>query len=112
MNIGITELIVVLVAALVIFGPERLPELGNMAGKMLREFKGAINNIDEDIKKDLGDIKNEVQEVKEAVDVRSTIADLKNDVKSAVKIDLTTTEIAKAEQKTEADTASAEKAAE
>ncbi len=112
MNIGITELIVVLVAALVIFGPERLPELGNMAGKMLREFKGAINNIDEDIKKDLGDIKNEVQEVKEAVDVRSTIADLKNDVKSAVKIDLTTTETAKVEQKIEADTASAEKAAE
>ncbi len=101
MNIGITELIVVLVVALVVFGPERLPELGNMAGKMLREFKGAINNIDEDIKKDLGDIKNEVQEVKEAVDVRSTIADLKNDVKGAVKIDLTTTDTAKTEAKTQ-----------
>ncbi len=89
MNIGPTELVVVLIVALVIFGPGKLPELGQMLGKGIREFKGAINNIDEDIKKDLGDIKTEVQEVKDAVDMRSTIADLKNDVKEAVKVDVT-----------------------
>ena len=49
-NIGPTELILILGAALIIFGPGKLPELGNALGKTIREFKGAINNIDEDIK--------------------------------------------------------------
>ena len=84
-NIGPTELILVLGVALVIFGPGKLPELGEAMGKMIREFKGAVNNIDADIKKDLGDIQN-------AVDVRSTIQDIQNDIKESVKIDLNAAE--------------------
>ncbi len=90
-NIGPTELILILGAALIIFGPGKLPELGNALGKTIREFKGAINNIDEDIKKEVKDIKDEVNEVKEMVDVRSAIQDIQNDVKNAVKVDLDTT---------------------
>lgn len=102
MNLGPTELILILGIALIIFGPGKLPELGQTLGKTIREFKGAINNIDEDIKKDLGDIKTEVQEVKDAVDVRSAINDLKNDVKDAVKVDLTANETAKETKAAEA----------
>lgn len=105
MNLGPTELILILGVALVIFGPGKLPELGQTLGKTIREFKGAINNIDEDIKKDLGDIKTEVQEVKDAVDVRTTIDDLKKDVKDAVKVDLSAAEDKKAVPAQEADTA-------
>ena len=89
-NIGPTELILILGAALIIFGPGKLPELGNALGKTIREFKGAINNIDEDIKKEVKDIKNEVNEVKEMVDVRSAVQDIQNDLKNAVKVDLDT----------------------
>ncbi len=89
-NIGPTELILILGAALIIFGPGKLPELGNALGKTIREFKGAINNIDEDIKKEVKDIKTEVNEVKEMVDVRSAVQDIQNDLKSAVKVDLNT----------------------
>ena len=91
-NIGPTELILVLGVALIVFGPGKLPELGQALGKTIREFKGAVNNIDADIKKDLGDIKTEVQEVKEAVDVRSAVQDIQDDIKNAVKIDLDKTE--------------------
>ena len=87
-NIGPTELILILGAALIIFGPGKQPELGNALGKTIREFKGAINNIDEDIKKEVNDIKNEVNEVKEMVDVRSAVQDIQNDLKNAVKVDL------------------------
>ena len=87
-NIGPTELILILGAALIIFGPGKLPELGNALGKTIREFKGAINNIDEDIKKEVNDIKNEVNEVKEMVDVRSAVQYIQNDLKNAVKVDL------------------------
>ena len=90
MNLGPTELILILGVALIVFGPGKLPELGNALGKTIRVFKGAINNIDEVIKKVVKDIKDEVNEVKEMVDVRSTIQDIQNDVKNAVKVDLDT----------------------
>ena len=41
-NVGPLELIVVLIIALVIFGPKRLPELGRSMGKGIREFRGSI----------------------------------------------------------------------
>ena len=41
-NIGPTELIIVLVIALLIFGPKRLPGLGKQLGTGMREFKDSI----------------------------------------------------------------------
>ena len=41
-NIGIPELIIVLVILLVIFGPKRLPGLGRSLGSGMREFKDSI----------------------------------------------------------------------
>ena len=41
------ELIVLLVAALVIFGPKRLPEIGGAMGKGIREFRKAHSELDE-----------------------------------------------------------------
>lgn len=88
LNIGWTELLLMLGVALLIFGPGKLPELGQTLGKTIREFKGAINNIDADIKKEVNDIKNDVQEVKDAVDIKATIQDIQTDIKDAVKVDL------------------------
>ena len=97
LNIGPTELILILGVALVMFGPGKLPELGQTLGETIREFKSAVNNIDEDIKKDLVDLKNEVQDVKETVDMRGTIEELQKDIKDAVKIDLDTEAVKTAE---------------
>ena len=41
-SIGPMELVVVLVVALVVLGPKRLPDAGKAIGKGIREFKGAI----------------------------------------------------------------------
>jgi sec-independent protein translocase protein TatA len=41
-TIGPLELAVILVVALVVFGPKRLPELGKSMGKGIREFKGSL----------------------------------------------------------------------
>jgi sec-independent protein translocase protein TatA len=51
-NIGPLELAIVLVIALVIFGPKRLPDLGRSLGSGMREFKDSITgkNDDEDEK--------------------------------------------------------------
>lgn len=47
-NIGPLEIIVVLIIALVVFGPKRLPELGRSLGKGVREFRGGISGEHDD----------------------------------------------------------------
>jgi sec-independent protein translocase protein TatA len=56
-NIGPLEIGIVLVIALIIFGPKRLPELGNSLGRGIREFRSTISgdkNDDEGDAKELG----------------------------------------------------------
>ena len=54
-SIGIPELVLILVIALVVFGPGKLPEIGKAVGKSLREFRSAST---EDNTKTI-DVKNE-----------------------------------------------------
>ena len=46
-EVGITGLIVILIVALLVFGPKRLPEIGRSLGKGIREFKGSLAGLDE-----------------------------------------------------------------
>jgi sec-independent protein translocase protein TatB len=48
-GIGMTELLVILAIALIIFGPKRLPELAKQLGKAMREFKKATDEVKENI---------------------------------------------------------------
>ncbi|MEW6769842.1 MAG: twin-arginine translocase TatA/TatE family subunit [Bacillota bacterium] len=47
-RIGATELILIVGAVLLIFGPKKLPELGRSIGKTLREFRKSTKETDED----------------------------------------------------------------
>lgn len=49
-GLGTTELIIVLVLALLVFGPKRLPEIGKTLGRGVREVKNTVGEI-EDVKK-------------------------------------------------------------
>lgn len=42
-NIGPLEILIILIIALVIFGPKRLPELGSSLGRGIREFRDALS---------------------------------------------------------------------
>ena len=44
-SIGMPEMLIILVIALIIFGPRKLPELGRSLGKSLAEFKRASNEL-------------------------------------------------------------------
>ena len=47
-NIGIPGLMLILVLALIIFGPKKLPELGRAVGQTLREFKNSTKGLIDD----------------------------------------------------------------
>jgi sec-independent protein translocase protein TatA len=47
-NIGPMELVIVLVIALIVLGPKRLPDAGKSLGRGMREFKDAISGRDDD----------------------------------------------------------------
>jgi sec-independent protein translocase protein TatA len=49
-NIGAPELIIVLVIVLILFGPGRLPDIGNAIGKGIREFRKASTEIEDSIR--------------------------------------------------------------
>ena len=49
-NLGFTELMVILVIVLVLFGARRVPEIGASIGKGIREFKKNINDADREIR--------------------------------------------------------------
>lgn len=47
-NIGPLEIVVVLIIALIVFGPKRLPELGRSLGRGIREFRGSVSGESDD----------------------------------------------------------------
>jgi len=49
-NIGIPGLIIILIIALVVFGPSKLPQIGKAFGQTLREFRSSSKEIMEDVK--------------------------------------------------------------
>ncbi len=68
-NIGMPELILIFLIALIVVGPSKLPDLARALGKGIAEFKRAANEIKEnlDIDDTLGDLKKEVKEVHDAI---------------------------------------------
>lgn len=63
-SIGMPELVIILVIALIVFGPRKLPELGKSLGKSLAEFKKASNELQRTLE---DEIRVEEQKEKQAV---------------------------------------------
>jgi sec-independent protein translocase protein TatA len=52
-GLGLQELLVILVIALVIFGPSKLPQIGSGLGKAIRDFKKGVSGDEEESSKDV-----------------------------------------------------------
>lgn len=73
-NVGPLELAIVLIIALVIFGPKRLPELGKSLGNGLREFKDSVSGNGKDDADD-----DDPPEIETSVDEEETVVEAASD---------------------------------
>lgn len=48
-NIGIPGLVIILVLALILFGPAKLPQLGRAVGDTIREFRSSTKNVMDEV---------------------------------------------------------------
>lgn len=60
-NIGVPGLILIVVLALIVFGPKKLPEIGKAAGQTLREFKNSTRSITSGVTDEVNEVKTIVQ---------------------------------------------------
>ena len=112
-NIGITELLVILLLALLVVGPERLPEMARTLAKTLRDLRKAYENLTKDLGPELMSIQETTQELRESVesitaipqdmmgsvvkaaDLDDTIDDLKKDLGSLQEVGQTVSDAGK-----------------
>lgn len=68
-GIGPLEVILILIIGLLIFGPQKLPQIGRDIGRALRSFRKASMSITSEIEKELEDVKKEVKDIKSEEDL-------------------------------------------
>ncbi len=71
-NIGLPELLIIVAIALIVFGPNKLPELARAFGKAMREFKKATEEVKESFEAETKDL----EEFKQTLTDENLLADL------------------------------------
>jgi len=75
-NIGLPELLIIVAIALIVFGPNKLPELAKAFGKAMREFKKATEEVKESFEAETKDL----EELKDTLTQENLLADLAEDI--------------------------------
>jgi sec-independent protein translocase protein TatA len=79
-SIGVPELIMIFIVALVLFGPKKLPEIGRTIGKAMAEFRRATNDLQRSLEEEVGaselrqvhrDVREIGQSLKKAVGIEA-----------------------------------------
>jgi sec-independent protein translocase protein TatA len=85
-GIGIPELMLILVIALIVFGPQRLPEIGRSIGKAVRDFRemsAGFTSEWEELSKEFEQTASEVQ--REVKEVEAQIAEFEGDIEKVAR---------------------------
>ncbi len=90
--IGTPEIIFILIIALLIFGPEKIPEIAKNLGKGIRMLRDTTNNVKREIMKEAYEagldkkkldhtVNKELGQIKKIMDVKEEIEDITKDIK-------------------------------
>src|SRR5262245_25663922 len=88
-QLGFSEMLVIFVVALLVFGPKKLPELGKSLGKGIREFRKATDELKSTWDEQVRDIQAPLSDVKR--DLNDMGHDLKSDLYKSVEAESSTT---------------------
>lgn len=88
-GMGIWEILLIFLVVLLLFGAKRLPEIGSSLGKGIREFKGSLREIENELKipEDGRDQEGRVQRPAKGDEVESSPRRLTNEVRSSTEGD-------------------------
>jgi len=75
-NIGLPELLIIAAIALIVFGPNKLPELAKSFGRAMREFKKATEEVKESFEAETKDL----EELKDTLTQENLLADLAEEI--------------------------------
>jgi len=75
-TVGVQEMVVIFLVALVLFGPKKLPELGRTIGKAITEFRRASNDLKATFEREMHALEQETQ-------IKETKAFVENEIRSA-----------------------------
>jgi sec-independent protein translocase protein TatB len=75
-NIGLPEMLIILAVALIVFGPNKLPELAKAFGRAMREFKKATEEVKESFEAETKDL----EELKTSISQEDFLADLGREI--------------------------------
>ncbi len=76
-GLGIPELIIIFVIALIVFGPKKLPDLGKSIGRAMAEFKKASEEFQESVRSEMREVEKsaDLEEVKKLGSLENLSAD-------------------------------------
>lgn len=93
-NVGITELVLILLLALLVVGPERLPELARQLGKLMRDVRKMYENLTSDLGPELMSLQETTQDLRDSMEsVRSIPKEMVQQVVQAAELDETMGEL-------------------
>lgn len=75
LGMGAMEIIVIMVVALIIFGPDKLPEMGAQAGKALRDLRNMTREMTGDFEESISDVRGAMD------DMKTTVAEVQRDTR-------------------------------
>lgn len=89
-NIGLGEMLVILVLALLVFGPERLPEIARQIGKTIRTLQEMSGEVTQVIQESMAEVEEPMRETQRALeDTQKTLSEEVNKATRTVSDELT-----------------------
>ena len=80
-GLGVTEILVILVVAILLFGPQQLPEIGRQVGKAVKGFKDATDDVRKSVEPELNLMQAEMKSIQQ--DLESSMKEAEEAVKSS-----------------------------
>jgi sec-independent protein translocase protein TatA len=80
-GLGVTEILVILVVAFLLFGPQQLPEIGRQMGKAVKGFKEATDDVRKSVEPELNLVQAEMKSIEQ--DLESSMKEAEEAVKDS-----------------------------